>query len=108
MNHSQDLTPNSTLAWRGAGVRCLLCGAIRRLADQAVSLQCPKGFVLASRPDSVAVGDFNGDGKRDLAVAKRRFQVQNTVSILLGNGDGTFQAARELRCRNWPYFRGGG
>ena len=38
-------------------------------------------------PESVAVGDFNGDGKLDLAVANYG---DNTVSILLGNGDGTF------------------
>jgi hypothetical protein len=36
----------------------------------------------------VSVGDFNQDGKQDLAVVNL---VSNTVSILLGNGDGTFQ-----------------
>jgi hypothetical protein len=38
--------------------------------------------------DSVAVGDFRGIGRLDLAVAD--YQSGN-VSILLGNGDGTFQ-----------------
>ncbi len=38
--------------------------------------------------DSVAVGDFNGDKKLDLAVADN---YSETVSILPGNGDGTFQ-----------------
>ena len=33
-------------------------------------------------------GDFTGDGRTDLAVAN--FD-DNTVSVLLGNGDGTFQ-----------------
>ncbi|PYL01436.1 MAG: VCBS repeat-containing protein [Verrucomicrobia bacterium] len=39
---------------------------------------------------SVAVGDLNGDGKPDLAVAS---YFANDVSLLLGNGDGTFQPA---------------
>src|SRR5439155_1151558 len=43
-----------------------------------------------SRPFSVAVGDFNGDGKQDLAVAN--FGPDN-VTILLGNGSGGFSPA---------------
>jgi hypothetical protein len=45
---------------------------------------------VGTNPASVAVGDFNGDGKLDLAVAN---SASNNVSVLLGNGDGTFQAA---------------
>src|SRR5207245_3543929 len=41
----------------------------------------------------IAVGDFNGDGKLDLAVTDN---ANNTVSVLLGNGDGTFQAAQTV------------
>ena len=42
-------------------------------------------------PCSVVVGDFNGDGIPDLAVANRaHLRLQYTVTILLGNGDGTF------------------
>jgi len=40
-------------------------------------------------PYSVAVGDFNGDGKLDLATADEGL---NRASVLLGNGDGTFQS----------------
>src|SRR5208337_537904 len=39
---------------------------------------------------SVAVADLNGDGKPDIVVADYG---ANTVSVLLGKGDGTFQAA---------------
>ena len=41
---------------------------------------------------SIAVGDFNGDGRLDMAVAAD-VAGYNSVGILLGNGDGTFQPA---------------
>ena len=37
----------------------------------------------------MAIGDVNGDGKPDIVVANAG---SNTVSVLLGNGNGTFQA----------------
>jgi hypothetical protein len=37
--------------------------------------------------DDIAVGDFNGDGKPDLAATN------SAVGICLGNGDGTFSSA---------------
>jgi len=46
---------------------------------------------------SIAVADVNGDGKPDLLVANLCVSNSNcsngTVGVLLGNGDGTFQAA---------------
>jgi hypothetical protein len=42
------------------------------------------------QPQSVAVGDFNGDGIPDLAIPN---SWTNSLTILLGNGDGTFTAA---------------
>ena len=48
-------------------------------------------------PLAVAVGDVNGDGRPDLAVANEFVSHSNdkhgTVGVLLGNGDGTFQTA---------------
>jgi Bacterial Ig-like domain (group 3)/FG-GAP-like repeat/Abnormal spindle-like microcephaly-assoc'd, ASPM-SPD-2-Hydin/FG-GAP repeat len=39
-------------------------------------------------PSAVGVGDFNNDHNLDLAIAN---QTSNDISVLLGNGDGTFQ-----------------
>jgi len=39
---------------------------------------------------SLAVADFNGDGRLDIVVANLNFS-PSTVSVYLGNGDGTFQ-----------------
>jgi hypothetical protein len=51
-----------------------------------------KDYSTGLSAQTVAVGDFNGDGELDLAVANAGPSYQNSaVSILLGNGDGTFQ-----------------
>ncbi|HEY6385579.1 MAG TPA: VCBS repeat-containing protein, partial [Candidatus Acidoferrum sp.] len=55
------------------------------------SFSAPTLFTVGvnTAPTPVAVGDFNGDGIPDLLVSNRG---TNNVSVLLGNGDGTFQA----------------
>src|SRR5437016_2479890 len=50
-------------------------------------------FDTGSYPLSVAVADLNGDGKPDLVAANN---LANTVSVLLGNGDGTFGAKTDF------------
>jgi VCBS repeat protein/flagellar hook capping protein FlgD len=55
------------------------------------------GFV----PSSVAIGELNGDGRPDLAVANNGYGT-HTVSVLLGNGDGTFQPRTAFRTGRYP------
>jgi hypothetical protein len=43
---------------------------------------------ISGVPLNFATGDFNGDGKMDIAVTEN----SGTIAILLGNGDGTFAA----------------
>ena len=50
----------------------------------------PVNYPVGTKPFSVALGDFNGDGNIDLAVGN---QSSNDVSILLGRSNGTFQNA---------------
>ena len=47
-------------------------------------------YPAGTSPYSVSVGDFKGDGKLDLAVANYNVNKPGGVSILLGNGNGTF------------------
>src|SRR5208282_4931397 len=45
-------------------------------------------ITLGQEPSSIVVGDFNGDGNQDFAVTNFK---DNTFSVFLGNGDGTFK-----------------
>jgi hypothetical protein len=63
-------------------------GTFRQLAD----------YDVGPHPISLAVGDFNGDGRPDLAVVA----TDHTVGVLLGNGDGSFQAVRDYEAGGGP------
>src|SRR5207237_378235 len=65
------------------------------------TFQVARTFAVGNTIWSVAVGDFNGDGKLDLAVPDGG---ANSVSVLLGNGDGTFQAALNFGAGLGPVF----
>src|SRR5207247_1003460 len=80
----------ASIAW---GESSTSSGTITALPKPAASLNAAQNFATGLTPFSVAVGDVNGDGKPDLAVANYN---SNTVSVLLGNGNGTFQAAQNF------------
>ncbi len=66
------------------------------------SFQPARHFAAGGAPSSVAVGEFNGDGLQDLAVANGPYAALGSVSVLLGNGDGTFQAPRGFAAGDYP------
>ena len=61
-----------------------------RFAKQKVTLCDAECFRVGNGPASVAVGYFDGDSDLNLAVSNSG---DGTVSILLGNGNGTFGTA---------------
>ena len=70
------------------------------VASFSQSFAPPVQYVVGSHPYAVAVGDFNGDGKLDLAAANN---TSKTVSVLLGNGDTTFNARTDYDVGAGPY-----
>ncbi len=56
-------------------------------------------FATGSTPVAVITGDFNGDTRLDLAVVNKG---SNSVSILLGNGDGSFADRTDFLTGNGP------
>ena len=59
-----------------------------------------QSFATGANPSSVAVGDFNGDGKSDLVTADYG---SDTASVLLGNGNGTFGPKQSFATGAGPY-----
>ena len=64
------------------------------------SFAVARTFAAGPNPVSVAVGDFNGDAKPDLAVANDANM--DNISVLLGKGDGSFLAASNYSAGSNP------
>lgn len=71
--------------------------ALVGLSSSALAQFETRGSASAPFGLSAAVGDFNRDGKLDLAVAG------NSLEVFFGNGDGTFQAPVSYLPGTLPY-----
>jgi hypothetical protein len=58
-------------------------------------------YRVGSNPDSIAIGDFNGDGLPDVATANSG--QPPGVGVVLGNGDGTFKPVVTYPAGKIPY-----
>jgi len=91
----------------GSDPTCLTVGSVSILLgnpDGTFQTAVDYATGSGSLPRFGMVGDFNGDGITDIAVANLG---ANTISILLGKGDGTFQPHVGLCSRRQPAFHCG-
>ncbi|HEY3992967.1 MAG TPA: VCBS repeat-containing protein [Ktedonobacteraceae bacterium] len=48
-------------------------------------------YAVGANPTGIVFGDFNGDGKTDIVTTN---STDSSISILMGNGDGTFRSSQ--------------
>jgi FG-GAP-like repeat/PASTA domain/FG-GAP repeat len=86
----------------------LVFGAVAGASGgRPVSFAAPKLLAATLKPTGVAIGDLNGDGKPDLAVANaptddEEEDAVGTVSIRLNRGDGAFKPRRDYNAGPGP------
>jgi hypothetical protein len=76
-----------------------------QLAAGNIAFRAAQSYPVGTAPVAAAAGDFNGDGKLDLAVANSGDAAAGDdggISILPGNGDGTFQSAKNVSAGKNP------
>jgi hypothetical protein len=66
------------------------------------TFQAPVSYAVGVFPGAVVLGDFRGNGTLDLAVANTDSPATSTLSVLRGNGDGTFQSAHNYAAGAMP------
>jgi hypothetical protein len=69
--------------------------ALSSLAFATGRFYDPVNYSAGTSPGAIAAGDFNGDGRLDI-VTLSCCGGANIFHVLLGNGDGSFQAATEF------------
>jgi FG-GAP-like repeat/PASTA domain/FG-GAP repeat len=74
-------------------------GATALPSASAPSFATARSYATGRTPQSVAIGDLNGDRKANLATANSR---ANTASVLLNRGNGSFQARHDYATGEGP------
>src|SRR5262249_5953189 len=105
------------LSWRAPKTRNSFIGphcqprqrqklTLESLEDRALlSFAAPLNLPVGQSPQGIAAADLTGNGVEDLVVANNGFGNASfsSLGILLGNGDDTFQPARNLNVGPNPF-----
>ena len=91
-----DGAPDLAAANRGPGTQSSSTVSVL-LGDGSGAFGAQHPYTTARWPDAVAIGDLDGDGDLDLAVA------DDSVSVLLGNGERHVRGADRRPCRRRPH-----
>jgi FG-GAP-like repeat len=85
------ISSSQTTGWSNAAVRlAITTGFLAMTSSMASAAVSFIGTNVGGGGNGIAVADVNGDGKLDI------IEANTGVTVLLGNGDGTFQAARQF------------
>ncbi|MDX6510915.1 MAG: hypothetical protein QOE36_419 [Gaiellaceae bacterium] len=79
----------------GAAVGLVAVAGAGGATPRPVSFAPAVDYATASNPAVITAADLNGDGKLDLATANYN---SGNVSVLIGNGDGTYQPKSDYSC----------
>jgi hypothetical protein len=86
--------PSGTVSFVDTSNQNAVLGGSSLLAGMpALAWQNSQTLAAGNEADAIVFADFNGDGIPDMAVANRN---DSSVSIYLGNGDGTFRAGQVI------------
>src|SRR5216684_19379 len=94
-----------TSARKLLGLVLLAVFSLSVVAHGSAKFKTAVSYAVGTKPSAAAVGDFNGDGKLDIAVMNSgdaSVGDNGGLSILLGNGDGTLKSAANVSAGTNP------
>ncbi len=84
------------------GTACVVCASVS-VSAQDLCFEATS-YAVGAEPSHVVLADFSGDGLLDMAVANHDARLDNRVSILVNNGDGTFAPSVFYEVGDRPYW----